>query len=289
MTKIGQAGGDKIEPVLLVHDSAGFPFGLDADGSLFPIRIGEIGESNQHVAGLVVFASLETATAASLTVLAAANSAAVVIADDWGGHDHALRNFTLLFVRYRLLNAGFTSVTFLVTGEEVPPEGWHGNLKVIQTPLPLPPLSQRSDIAQRAACMCLLIDDAATAHDTIAWADRLKRDHGYTVRVIASPDCREAIELPVTLHDIAEPENVWGWLGPRIDLIAAHGFPGWMRRFAVLARHAGAHTVDLTQPGARARAEHLLIEGRPATTPSRADLPLAEWFRDLTGQEAGKP
>lgn len=136
-----QASEDDIWPVLLVHDSAGLVFGLDADASLITASLENFGEIPSPE--LTIFASTDAALSASLRHDGLVGRSVMVLVDSWDGHDPALRNFTLLFLNERLADAGAGPVVFLVTEPDLAAPNWETPLIVRHAELPLPPLTPR--------------------------------------------------------------------------------------------------------------------------------------------------
>lgn len=293
---IGQAGGEETEPVLLLHASAGFPFGLDADGSLHLAELPLESPPPGHTGtGPIVFASLDAAVAASLEpvrIPTHAESTALVIVDDWTGHDHALRNFSLLFARHRLLETGFGNVRFLVTDDETPADGWRPELDVVHTRIPLAWPTRAPADAPASPAIGLLLDPASASSEIIDWSIRLHTEKGVRVHVLAGPDGAGAHSLPATFHLIENPAPVWRWLAPRIDLLAGAGLTGWQRRFTELAHGSRVRTIDIASAAGRSQAAQWITGERrvpgPSDTPG-GTISLAQWFRALAGGEGGRP
>jgi hypothetical protein len=284
MAMIGQAGGEKIKPVLLLHDSAGFSFALSMDGSMRLQDVNAPIPLHPPQNNLLVLASLDAAATFSMRLPDGdtwSHTQVLVIADSWIGHDHALRNFTLLFVRHRLLAAGLGAVTFLVTDGEIPPEGWHRDLAVIQAPLPLPSLARATTDKDLPPSLCLLLDAASDSRDILEWVERLRRDRGIVIRAIADPEGLSDIQVPARVHLIDQPDRVWNWLAPRIHVMAKCGSAGWHRRYETLGRQSGIPSVDVATVEGRVKAQNLLEQRGRSAIPQPEQPLLANWFSGL--------
>lgn len=283
-----QASKEEIGPVLLVHDSAGFPFGLDADGSLTLLPLDRL---SRHDAtnGLTVFASADTALSATLQPSKLGGCNTLILVDSWDGHDPALWNFNLLFLAERLKLAGAGPVVFLVTEPDLAPH-WDSSLIVRHADLPLPPLAVSPRRPGRANAVGLLLDpDPDLAEDLVNWAAAAFPSAGAALRLLPGPGAAVPESAPPTLHVVAEADVRAGWLLPRIDLLTGHGFHGWKRRLGALARQSGVPTVDLSAPGGRQTALDMLSTPPDAdATAVRAPVSLADWFRERFREAAGR-
>lgn len=290
MTASGQAGGEKTEPVLMLYASTGFPFGLDADGTVQLREMTDLSAPLDCDADPVGFASPDAAVAYSMTPGATRSEpqgTALVIVDDWKGHDFALQNFSLLFVRHRLHAAGFRHVRFLVTQAEEPPGGWRSELDVVHGRIPMPVQNPAPPRFGAAPSLMLLVDRATASKEIIDWAERLQRDRAVTVHALIGNDSAVDLTLPVTFNIVAEPAKAWSWLVSRAYLVAGVGLAGWQRRYVALAEQSGLPVVDVATREGRARAIQLLEADAATRRTSLADtrpVALADWLRRLAGR-----
>jgi len=110
-----------------------------------------------------------------------------VLADNWSGHDYALRNFTLLFLQHQLINAGFRHVRFLSTDPEQPPGGWAPGLDVAEIVLPLPRAASDLSRQNLSRGLLLLLDDDAGGTEHFEHAAACAAEFGATMRVSTAP------------------------------------------------------------------------------------------------------
>lgn len=288
MTMIGQAGRQEIKPVLLLHASAGFPFGLDQDGSIVAGDAWAGLPDREMSEDLVAFASLDTATSATCRPESRSrwpSDRALVIVDDWAGHDHALRNFVLLFVQHRLLSTGFQHVRFLVTSDERPPEGWRPELDVHHQSMPIWKTSHRSALPAGSGSLCLMLDRAATDSGIMAWAEWLHRDRGVRVVIAVDPEASTGIDVPAHFQRIENPVAVWPWLSARLDVLGACDLVAWQQRMIDLAQQSGVRTADVATAAGRAAAAALLEQLSSRTDRSQTRVtahPVAgDWLRQV--------
>lgn len=289
MTMIGQAGPEETRPVLLLHASAGFPFGLRTDASVLVHDVALDLPEDRAATDLLVFTSLDAATAFACGPRGAQHEPpdhALVIVDNWAGHDHALRNFTLLFVQHRLIAAGARHIRFLVTTGDRPPEGWHADLDVTEGNLPLSAVARPARGGAVRPALGLLLDQATTDEGVIDWAGRLHRDRQMRIFVIAGPDGPGGASLPTTFHRIDDAAAVWPWLGRRLDLLAGYGLQGWQKRFVGMAQENGLRTADIATPAGRTNAARLLETSGSAggaTEPTGQPQSPGDWLRQAAG------
>lgn len=273
-----QASEEEIWPVLLVHDSAGLVFGIDADASLITASLENFAEIPSPE--LTIFASTDAALSASLRHDGLVGRSVMVLVDSWDGHDPALRNFTLLFLNERLADAGAGPVVFLVTEPDLAAPNWEAPLIVRHAEMPLPPLAPRPAKPDGVRTAGLLLDpEPDLAAGLIDCAATAFRDVGAAVRLIPGPGVTLPDDLPPTLHVVTEADARSGWLMRHLDLLAGHGFHGWKHRLGALARQSGVPTADLGAPGGRSAAIGLLTRPPAKDKQPDADAPsLADWF-----------
>lgn len=273
-----QASKEEIGPVLLVHDSAGFVSGLDADASLATASLDNFSEIPSPE--LTIFTSTDAALSASLRHEGFGGRSVMVLVDSWDGHDPALRNFTLLFLNERLTDAGAGPVAFLITEPDLAAPAWEASLIVHHAELPLPPLAPRPPKPVGARTAGLLLDpEPDLSAGLIDWAATAFRDAGAAVRLIPGPGVTLPDDLPPILHVVTEADTRSGWLMRHLDLLAGRGFHGWKHRLGSLARQSGVPTADLGAPGGRSAAIGLLTRPPAKDTQLGANAPsLADWF-----------
>ena len=281
MTKAGldSASSEMTGPVLFVKNDAGPVLVASAQSGLSLLTIDDVPDQLPSDA-LVAFDGLDAAVGLGLRVrrVRASGAVALVLIQDWQGHDPAMRGFNLMFVEHRLIASGFSAVRFVdLSGADEDMPDWAAELDIVHTARPAPAGGADPDADREALwpdTVALLICEAdADPGALVAAAELRAAERGGRLLVVCDQGVALPADFPATIARF-DPEVISPhWLAERAGLLAATGADGWRRAFVEAAEARAATLLGL---GGRS--------GEPLTAGNLdPGTDMAGWLRTLAG------
>ncbi|WP_416899032.1 MAG: hypothetical protein ACMVY4_04705 [Minwuia sp.] len=241
---------------------------------------------------LAVFASLDSAVDLTLRMRPAVadGAAALVIVQDWGGHDPALRAFTLLFAEHRLLALGFAAVRFadVAAGRTSEPD-LADEVDIVTAILPRSAGTGASAAPRSAEAPLVLLIAAGDPdpRELVDAAQSAVARHGRRLVLVLESGIEAIPDLPPTLARLDAGRVSPDWVARRAASIAAIRFQGWRSAYAAAADMAGVPVVELG-PGPATALLEAALTGETGTAPLPADrTPFEPWLRRIAAGIGG--